>query len=461
MSFEKEKTKYVNDITTRHFSPTFCFAKWYHTTIYLQTGETHSCYHPAPHAIDVDELLTNPSALHNTKHKKQERKEMLEGKQCAGCQYCWNVENMGPDFVSDRHIRSGSIYNEERLNEVKLKPWDFDVNPEYIEISFGNECNFRCGYCHPKASSRFHQEIRQHGPYDMVKNHRCDVDWFRVYEEDSNPYVRAWWKWWPEVSKTLNILRVTGGEPTIQKSTYRLFEELEKDPKPNLELNVNSNLGGKERQLAKFTDGVNSLLSQNKIKQFKLFTSIDTWNQRAEYIRDGLDIEVFERNLDYFLTNTTAPVTFMITFNIFSVTTFQTLLEKILEWREKYNDVKSGRWQRIHFDTPYLKEPLQYDINILPKETYMSYMESHLQFIQDNLKEGSKTHFSTMEYEKFRRVVNYMKTTQYDIGKIREGRKDFWNFFKEQDRRRNVDFEASFPEMSDFFTLCKEANETF
>ncbi len=137
--------------------------------------------------MDVDELLTNPSALHNTKHKKQERKEMLEGKQCVGCNYCWNIENMGDDYISDRHIRSGSIYNEQRLQEIKFNPWDFNVNPEYIEVSFGNECNFRCSYCHPKASSRFHQEIRQHGPYDMAKNHRCDVDWFKVYEEDSNP----------------------------------------------------------------------------------------------------------------------------------------------------------------------------------------------------------------------------------------------------------------------------------
>ena len=26
-------------------SPTFCMAKWHHTTLYLGTGETHSCYH--------------------------------------------------------------------------------------------------------------------------------------------------------------------------------------------------------------------------------------------------------------------------------------------------------------------------------------------------------------------------------------------------------------------------------
>jgi organic radical activating enzyme len=459
MSLQTDKIKNLTEITDRHFSPTFCYAKWYHTTIYLQTGETHSCYHPAPHKIDVDEIETNPSALHNTKHKKLERKMMLEGKQPDGCKYCWNIESLGKDYVSDRHIRSSSIHNDDRLQEIKFNPWDFDVNPEYIEVSFGNECQFRCGYCHPKASSRYHAEIRQHGPYDMSKNHRCDVDWFKVYEEETNPYVRAWWKWWPEVSKTLNILRVTGGEPTIQKSTYRLFEELEKEPKPQLELNVNSNLGGKEKQLEKFTNGVNSLLSQNKIKHFKLFTSVDTWNERAEYIRDGLDLKVFERNLDYFLTNTTAPVTFMITFNLFSVTTFQTLLEKILEWRQKYNEVDSGRWQRIHFDTPYLKEPLQYDINILPKEDYIPYMESHLQFIKDNMKEDSKLHFSEIEYEKFRRVVDYMKNTHYTESKLHEGRKDFWNFFKEQDRRRNNDFEATFPEMKDFFQICKDSNE--
>lgn len=455
MTAETDNIRSINDMLSKELSPTFCFAKWYHTNIYLQTGETHSCYHPAPHVIDPTRLTSNPSSLHNTVQKKQERKDMLDGKKPSGCQYCWNVENLGKDYISDRHIRSSSINSQARLDEVKSNPWDFDVNPEYIEISFGNECNFRCGYCHPKASSRYYNEIKQFGPYTMSKNHRCDIDWFKVYEEDTNPYVKAWWEWWPEVSKTLNILRITGGEPTMQKSTYKLFELLEKDPKPKLEINVNSNLGGKPSQLAKFTDSVNSLLTQNKIKKFKLFTSVDTWNERAEYIRDGLDLSVFERNLDYFLTKTSAPVTFMITFNIFSVTTFDTLLKKILEWREKYNNIDSGRWQRISFDTPYLKEPLQYDMNILPKEEYMPYMHRHLQFIKDNLDDSDKCKFSTLEYEKFRRVVDYMDTTTYNDEKLIEGRLDFWNYFTEQDRRRNNDLQNVFPEMEKFIVMCK------
>jgi organic radical activating enzyme len=455
---ERDEAVRITKLTDEIFSPTFCFAKWYHANIYFQTGETHSCYHPAPHKIDTQAILTNPSAIHNTEIKKQERREMLAGKQCAGCQYCWNIENMGPDYISDRKTRSSSIYNEQRVQAVKAGGAEFDVNPEYLEVSFGNECNFRCGYCHPKASSRYYNEIKQHGPYTMVKNHRCDINWFDIYEEETNPYLDAFWKWWPELSKELTILRITGGEPTIQKSTYKLFDLLEQDPKPNLELNVNSNLGGKPKQLEKFTDGVNSLLSQNKIRRFKLFTSIDTWGERAEYIRDGLDIEVFERNLDYFMRNTDAPVTIMITFNIFSVTTFQTLLEKILEWRRKYNDVETFRWNRLSFDTPYLKEPLQYDINILPKD-YMSYMHSHLQFIKDNLDDERKDAFTTMEYERFRRVVDYMDSTHYDPARIMQGRIDFHKFFQEQNRRRSVNHKQVFPEMSDFFKLCQELAE--
>ena len=91
-------------------SPTFCMAKWHHTTIYLQTGETHSCYHPRPHKIPLEEIVTDPSALHNTIQKKTERLEMLNGGKPSGCQYCWNIEAMGEDYVSDRKERNSTIY---------------------------------------------------------------------------------------------------------------------------------------------------------------------------------------------------------------------------------------------------------------------------------------------------------------------------------------------------------------
>lgn len=461
MSDETQRIQKVIKIANQ-VSPTFCLAKWHHVTMYLQTGETHSCYHPAPHKIPLSEIADNPSALHNTFQKKLERKDMLEGNKPEGCQYCWNIEAMGEDYISDRHIRNASIHTEERFDQCANGAWNQNINPEYVEVNFGNECNFKCGYCHPKYSTRFFNEIKEHGPVTSVSNHRCDIDWMKLYQrEDENPYVDAFWKWWPELKKTLNILRVTGGEPLMHVSTWRLLEQIDKDPLPYLELNINSNLGVKSAMVDRLSIAVEKLKTENKIKNFKLFTSIDTWGPKAEYIRTGLDLELWETNFHSYLTKTTSPITFMITFNILSVTTFKSLLEKILQWRSQYqwyDDIKS---HRVRFDTPYLRDPLQYDMNLLPKEEFMPYMKESLKFIEQNIDDTAGNKFTTVEYEKFKRVVDYMETTNLPREKLVVGRKDFYNWFNTLDQRRDTKFLSMFPEMADFYKLCEQTNEQY
>jgi len=151
------------------------------------------------------------------------------------------------------------------------------------------------------------------------------------------------------------------------------------------------------------------------------------------------------------------PITFMITFNILTVTNFQSLLEKIIEWRIKYNGTDQNKWQRVRFDTPFLKEPLQYDMNILPKDQFMPFMYNHLKFIENNLDNNDRTKFSDYELEKFKRVVHYMETAKYSEEKINEGRRDFYNWFKEYDLRRGTDFRSTFPLLIDFMELCSAA----
>jgi organic radical activating enzyme len=368
---------------------------------------------------------------------------------------------MGPDYVSDRHIRNASIHTEERFEQCAKGSHEQNINPEYLEINFGNDCNFKCGYCHPKYSTSFYNEIKQNGPVTSVKNHRCDIDWMKLYQrEEENPYVDAFWKWWPELRKTLTIMRITGGEPTMHRSTYRVIEELDKDPAPWLELNVNSNLGTKTALVEKLASSVRKLCDENKIRSFKLFSSIDTWGNRAEYIRTGMDIGLWEKNLHTYLTLTNSPVTFMITFNIFSVTTFKSLLEKLLEWRGMYDwyDDPVNPQHRVRFDTPYLREPLQYDMNILPKDEFMPYMEESLKFMEENVDDKSSKKFSSIEYEKFKRVVDYMRETYYSEEKLIEGRRDFYNWFNELDERRDTNMLDVFPEMMNFYRLCQETN---
>lgn len=447
------------------FGPTFCLAKWHHTTIYLHRGQTHSCYHPKPHDIPLNELQQDPGALHNTQEKIRERMEMLVGEKPTGCQYCWNVESLSDNHISDRMIRNSSIYTPERIQEIKDNKYDFHVNPEYIEVAFSNECNFKCGYCHPMHSSSFYNEVKKHGPVKNVKNHSVDINWFEAMEEDTNPYIQAWWDWWPTVSKTLNILRITGGEPVLHKTTWKLFDEIDQNPLPNLEINMNSNLGVSPRHIKKLVERINTLVNNNKIRKFKLFSSMETWGDRAEYLRTGLDIEKWEQNQDIYVRGVQSHITHMCTFNILTVTSFIEFLKKILEWRKTYDDIipndigNHEKIRKIRFDTPYLKEPLQYDMNILPKEEFLPYFDETLQFIADNLDDDDVTKFDSLEYEKFRRVRDYFATTQYDEHRVNEGRVDFYNWFMEYDKRRGTNFLETFPDMENFWNLCKELSQ--
>lgn len=451
----------INDKLTKEVSPTFCLAKWHHTTIYLHRGQTHSCYHPKPHDIPVEELKFKPSAIHNTPEKIDERIEMLNGDKPSGCQYCWNVEEMGDDYVSDRKIRNASIYTDERYEEVVSNPLDEFFNPEYVEIAFSNECNFKCGYCHPMHSSSYYNEIKKYGPYTTVKNHRNDINWFEVYGEEDNPYVDAWWRWWPELSKTLNILRITGGEPLLHATTWKLFETLQKDPKPHLEININTNLGYTHRHMERFVPIVNDLIENNKIRGLKMFTSMDTWGEQAEYLRTGLDLDTWEKNQDLYLRGVKSHITHMVTFNVLSVVGFKKYLQKVLEWRQKYDNIipdnlgQDELVRKIRFDTPYLKEPLQYDMHILPKEDFLPYFDDILQFIKDNLDNQDRTKFDDIEYERFRRLRDYFESTQYDEQRVKEGRRDFYHWFTEYDKRREVNFLETFPEYEKFWNTCK------
>ena len=83
-------------------SASFCAAKWYNATIWLGSGQTTSCHHPLPHQVSLAEVEANPKALHNTAQKKEHRRQMQQGERPSGCEYCWKIEDMGKDAISDR-----------------------------------------------------------------------------------------------------------------------------------------------------------------------------------------------------------------------------------------------------------------------------------------------------------------------------------------------------------------------
>jgi organic radical activating enzyme len=447
------RDKRVDEVAKRlnKVGPGFCAMKWLHQTLYLHTGDNHSCYHPRPHHIPLVEIEDNPSALHNTKWKKEQRKTMLEGGRPDECYYCWNIEDLEGEHLSDRMFHSASSFAVDEIENLAQLPWDANINPRYLEVSFGNGCNYRCGYCCPQASTLWMDEIKKHGNYDLTYN-QYGIDFLEhgTYygPKDDNPYVEAFWKWWPSLKKDLWTLRITGGEPLMNPGAMQFFDLLEKEPAPQLEISLNSNLGVSFNKTDRMLNRVQSLLDQGKIKKFTLFTSIDTWGPQAEYMRTGLELEHWERNLKKAMSMG-FEVSLMCTFNVLCVTNYKSLMHKMIEWREEFGK------NAIRFDVPYLKEPPHWMINILP-ETFIPYMDDTLSFIDDNMDK-----FKPQEYEKFKRVTNYMKTNPVDPKKIHQGQRDFYSFFTENDKRLGTSLLETFPEYADFYEYCKGVYENY
>ena len=131
-------------VTLDKTGPGFCLAKWYHVSMHLHTGTNHSCYHPMPRRVELAEIESNPSALHNSQWKKEQRKLMLEGGRPDECSYCWDIENLPGEHISDRMLRSSEPWAVPLLGETSCIDWQADVNPRYLEINFGYECQLKC-----------------------------------------------------------------------------------------------------------------------------------------------------------------------------------------------------------------------------------------------------------------------------------------------------------------------------
>ena len=434
-----------------------CLAKWKQVSLHLPTGLNNSCYHPPLHAIDAELLTDNPSALHNTPHKKEQRKIMLKQERPTECSYCWAMEDNGK--LSDRHYRSGEPWAAKDYNVVVNSTGDEDVVPSYVEVNFNHACNLACSYCSPQFSSTWQQEVESHGGYPTSTIHN-DPGHFvgrnrPIPVRERNPYVEAFWDWWPTLYPELQHFRMTGGEPLLDKNTYRVFDYVLANPKPDLHLNVTSNFSVDERSWQKYKGYVKKLCEGEQIEHFMQFVSLDSWMEQAEYIRHGLDFSLLWDRVNQFLTDIPGrnSITFIVTMNNLSVTGLGKLFSGILGLRKIY----SKTYQRIWFDTPVLRTPTWQSIQLLP-ESYGEQLETVWAFMLKNI-ETEETRFQGFkDYEIARldRDIAWMRDGQkLDPNYLNQNKADFFRFFTEADRRHGTDFLKTFPEMRSWWAECE------
>lgn len=442
----------------------FCLAKWTQVTMHLGLGMTHSCHHPSPHKIPLAEIKRNPTALHNTSFKKRKRKEMLEGGKPEECNYCWNVEKSSSSF-SDRVFKSAEPWSLDQFEEIKDLNWRADYNPRYVEVSFSNTCNFKCAYCGPQFSSKWVEEIEKYGPYETSIKYN-DIDYIKSKGEmpykqhEDNPYVEAFWKWWPDLYKDLHTFRITGGDPLLSRDTFRVLEYIQVnwEDNPNLSLAINTNLGVPDALVDRFIALAKDLCENNKVRELILYTSVEATGPQAEYTRFGLNYDKFWDNVEKVLSQLPkVTINIMATYNALSVFTYDDLIEKVFEMKKKYQNNERYSIAAIQLDTSFLRWPAHLSVKVLEKK----HMDLILKSTKKMLYYGMTYHdhsdygFSSVEIQKLKRIYDYA-TDESDDFDVDKNRKDLVKFVDQYDKRRGTDFLKTFPELKQLYAENRE-----
>ena len=439
----------MNDLEFKHSildpkSSSFCGAKWYNATIWLGSGMTTSCHHPPAHRVP-DEVATNPKLLHNTPEKKQDRDMMQRGERPKGCEYCWKIEDMERDAISDRVYKS-KIYPIEALNEAYNTPSDQDVDLRTLEIAFDRTCQFACSYCNPAFSSTWVNDIRKNGPYTKLvsdgRNHFTHThDSAQLYKfGEINPYVEAFHKWWEsDLHRTLQELRITGGEPLMSGETWKLIEWFKTNKgKSNTRLAINSNLG---------TDvDIDRLLDSIDDVNIDLYTSNESVSLQAEYIRDGLVWDDWANNVERLLdSGKIRRLHVMCTINALCLDTLDQLLDCIVNWKLEYgHDAISFTLNILRF--PSFQSPL-----VLPDVLRTQYKNKLVDFMT---RHNGASYLEEHEINHLLRLIDYLdivKTPHSEAFEMPKLLNDFKHFYTQYDQRRGKDFTLAFPNLADWY----------
>ncbi len=432
-------------------SATFCGAKWHGATIWLGHGQTTSCHLPSPHDIPIEELKENPSAIHNTSHKKKMRKMMLNGEQPSECYKCWDVEAKGVDKISERVFKT-LMYEETDLDAIPLRKWSDNVLLRTLEVSFDRACNLACSYCGPTFSTTWVKDIKDNGPYENIQSDKREhythtSDWAAnvTKRDEDNPYIQAFWKWWEEdggLADTLDGIRVTGGEPIMHPSVWKLLDWFKNNPErgKRMRFAINSNLvPEKEKTFQRLLDAI------EYVPGFEMFTSCEAFGIQADYIRDGMNYEVWLNNVKRLLEQSKVnKLGIMMTINALSLDSITDFMDDILELREEY----SGSSILLSLNPVY--NPEFQSISTLPTNIIKYYNDKLIVW-----HEKRKEDLLDQEGIHVTRIIDHLDKAiriphSEEVLKKRQG--DFKSFYTQYDKRRGKDLRTTFsPILSEWY----------
>lgn len=266
----------------------YCSMKFKFVKIDLETKQTYNCHAATPHRIDFDWLKANPGQLFNTDVNVLERRQMLQNERNISCeQNCWPAEDNG--ITSSRILQQGQ--ERTHINPI--------TQPEFIDLTVGSDCNLSCTYCSKVFSSTWRNDILTNGNYNITPDDsrytasKFDQVISRLSQSEkynSNQY-NILLNEFKEMSRNVNELHITGGEPFLNKFLLDIIESNENTPT----IKLFTGLGVDYKRFARILDRLADY------KNVKLAVSAENVGSFHEFNRYGTKWDDVERKIELIL----------------------------------------------------------------------------------------------------------------------------------------------------------------
>ena len=411
-----------------------CQLKWTHSTIYLTDGISASCHRAGSGKYDRSGTELN---FHNIPNKLEDRRKMLRGEWPRnGCEHCKHIEEAGG--TSDRQIHL-TMEGTTAPPELEKEPEAVVVSPRILEVYWGNTCNQKCIYCAAHYSSQIHQEEKLFGRFDQ-EGVTLDYDKFKM-----NPYIEQdtekLFAWFDKNMQSLHKVIILGGEPFLQKETFRFIEYLEKGSYPDLTLVFFSNHNVEHDRFRNWINRLETLRKSGRLDKIQIFFSCDAFGQEGEYVRTGLDLKVAIKNFEHILHNTKIEQGINSALTVTAVPGMPAMARYI----NQCSKIKPVYWSMMKATehngpgTPFLYPGIfGRKINDIGLREAVEIFDTTSYGFPDSVKVNYKNYMNG--------IINEFENREPDTFR----QKQFKIYLTELDRRRGTDYKKTFPTIAEW-----------
>jgi len=409
-----------------------CQLKWTHSTVFLTLGNSSSC-----HRVEGDPLETRDGELnfHNLPGKLEARRKMLRGEWPGrGCEHCKHIEDAGG--TSDRMIHL-NLEGTTAPPELDTDLTAIDVTPRQLEVYWGNTCNQKCLYCGPHFSSQIQQEEQRFGEFgkDGVT---IKPSWKKNINIEE--HTELLFKWFDKNLNKLHKIMVLGGEPFLQKETFRFIEYLERGNYPDLTVVLFSNHNIENERFVNWVKRLDNLQRSGRLDKIEIIFSCDAFGEEGKYVRTGLDLSLALKNFKHVLYDTNIQQSINSALTVMAVPGMPEMVRHINRWSK---EVKPIYWSMMKANQ-YEMGPREYlypgifgdKINTWGLREAVETFEVKTNGHDDTVKANYKKYMFGIIREFENQEPNQLRQKQLKI------------YLDELDRRRHTDWTSVYPQIA-------------